>query len=123
MIQLFNKNKGVITAQDENEFSTMLATVAQMIKHIDTVKQYSDINADLNYSLTLSKDKFRDSAKLYQERELSQIHESLTHVAYRVEAFSKKKQKETFKDGPLSLLLLDDIRENSKQKKAKQEEK
>ena len=78
-----------------------------MIKHIDTVKQLSDMSADLNCSITKAKDKFNNSAQLYRERNLSQVYEAMTHVAYRLDTFCKKKQKESFNDMQLSQLIMD----------------
>ena len=89
----------------------MLITVAQMNKHIDSVRQIGDVTADLNYSLAMAKDKFNDSVRLYHERDLSQVKEAMSLVAYRVDALSKKKQRDTFQDSEFSYAILDDIRQ------------
>ena len=92
VVQLINKQTRVITAQDEVEFKVLLTTIAEMIKQVDTIKTFSDVNANMNYSLTMAKDNIDESTQLQEERTFQRIDLAMQRVANRLDTYSKQKQ-------------------------------
>ena len=117
VIQLINKqSQQSISTQDEIEFESLLPTVAEMIRQVDAVKYVQDISANMNLRLTRSKESILNSAKVYEERNMSQIHASFAQIVHRLDNFSKQKQLNTFKENQLAASLLEGIRDDEKQK-------
>ena len=98
------------------EFESLLPTVAEMIRQVDAVKYVQDISANMNLRLTRSKESILNSAKVYEERNMSQIHASFAQIVHRLDNFSKQKQSNTFKENQLAASLLEGIRDDEKQK-------
>ena len=99
IVQLINKKHGTpISFQDEREFMNLLPAVAEMIKQADEVKYVSDVSANMLVSLATSRDQILNSAKIYEERDISTVHAALLQVVNRVDNFSKHKQKHTMRD-------------------------
>ena len=61
VIQLINKQGSEpISFQDEREFANLLSTVAEMVKQADECKYVSDVSANMNMRLALSKKAIED---------------------------------------------------------------
>jgi len=69
----------------------LLPSVGEMIKQCNEVKIVSDISANVNLHLTTSKDSILESAKIYEERDITQIHQAFQMIVNRVDSFSKQK--------------------------------
>ena len=70
----------------------MLPTVAEMIKQADEVKYVQDVSANMNLRLATSRDSILNSAKVYEERNLSKVHTAFAAIVNRIDTFSKQKQ-------------------------------
>ena len=93
VIQLINKEGGEpISFQDEREFENLLPTVAEMIKQADDVKYVNDISANMNLQLAITRDSIINSAKVYEERNLTKVHAAFQQIVNRVDNFAKQKQ-------------------------------
>lgn len=96
VIQLINKEQGEpISFQDEREFENLLPTVGEMIKQADDVKYVNDVSANMSLQLAVTRDSILNSAKVYEERNLSKVHAAMAQIVNKVENFSKLKQKNT----------------------------
>ena len=73
-----------------------------MIKQADEVKYVNDISANMNLRLATSRDSILNSAKVYEERNLSKVHSAFAQIVNRVENFSKQKQLNTIKEHQLA---------------------
>ena len=60
-----------------------------MIKQADEVKYVSDVSANMNLRLATSRDSILNSAKVFEERNLSKVHSAFAQIVNRVESFSK----------------------------------
>ena len=74
----------------------------------------------MNLRLATSRDSILNSAKVYEERNLSKVHSAFAQIVNRVENFSKQKQLNTIKEHQLAQSIFTEIREDNaaNQKKA-----
>ena len=69
-----------------------------MIKQADDVKYINDVSANMSLQLAVTRDSILNSAKIYEERNLTKVHAAMSQIVNKVDNFSKKKQQNTIKE-------------------------
>ena len=69
-----------------------------MVKQVDAVKYVGDTSVNLNLSLYTARDNILESAKVYDEKNLTAIHATVQQIADRLDKFTKTKQVNTFRE-------------------------
>ena len=65
----------------------------------------------MNLALTQSRESILNSAKVYEERNMTALHATILQIYNRVDNFSKAKQQNTLKENMIAQQLFATIRE------------
>lgn len=108
---MINKKDGeLISFQDEREFENLLPTVAEMIRQADEVKYVSDVSANMNLRLATSKDTILESSKVFEEKNISTLHDSIRQISNRVENISKQRQQQAIRESKFVAEVFENMR-------------
>jgi len=69
------------------EFGCLLPTVAELVKQADEVKYVGDLSSNLNLSLYNSKDIILESAKVFEERNFTQVFSCMKRIVGKVDSY------------------------------------
>ena len=109
---MFNKKtEDPISLQEEKEMTNLTPIVAEIIKQADEFKYIGDMAQNMNLHLTQTKDKLLGSAKVFEERDVGQIHRAFGFVMHRLDNYMQRKRENTIKENQLAHQILAIIRE------------